>query len=208
MKAGASWTAESGRGAGGSGDQGQRRQVLGGASRRDEVDHGQLTRPMNEFRDAARTPSAPPFVVGDERSRKILRRRPGAERRLAVDSARRGARAGRRERRGQVDPHPDPCRPDAARRRRHCSSTARPSSIETPHRANELGMSFIHQELAFVPGMTVLENIMLGMPKRRASAWSTGAAIAARGRADRRPGRRHGAARRERARACRRRRTG
>ena len=27
-------------------------------------------------------------------------------------------------------------------------------------------MSFIHQELAFVPGMTVLENIMLGIPKR------------------------------------------
>src|SRR5277367_68927 len=35
-----------------------------------------------------------------------------------------------------------------------------------PHRANALGMSFIHQELAFVPGMTVLENIMLGLPKR------------------------------------------
>jgi ribose transport system ATP-binding protein len=35
-----------------------------------------------------------------------------------------------------------------------------------PHRANDLGMSFIHQELAFVPGMTVLENIMLGLPKR------------------------------------------
>ena len=27
-------------------------------------------------------------------------------------------------------------------------------------------MSFIHQELAFVPGMTVLENIMLGLPKK------------------------------------------
>jgi ribose transport system ATP-binding protein len=37
---------------------------------------------------------------------------------------------------------------------------------ETPHQANELGMSFIHQELAFVPGMTVLENIMLGLPKK------------------------------------------
>jgi ABC-type sugar transport system ATPase subunit len=38
--------------------------------------------------------------------------------------------------------------------------------IGDPHRANELGMSFIHQELAFVPGMTVLENIMLGLPKK------------------------------------------
>jgi ribose transport system ATP-binding protein len=37
---------------------------------------------------------------------------------------------------------------------------------DSPHVANRLGMSFIHQELAFVPGMTVLENIMLGMPKK------------------------------------------
>ncbi|MFZ0601818.1 MAG: ATP-binding cassette domain-containing protein, partial [Roseiarcus sp.] len=37
---------------------------------------------------------------------------------------------------------------------------------DSPHAANKLGMSFIHQELAFVPGMTVLENIMLGMPKK------------------------------------------
>jgi ABC-type sugar transport system ATPase subunit len=42
----------------------------------------------------------------------------------------------------------------------------RPVAIETPHRATELGMNFIHQELAFVPGMTVLQNIMLGIPKR------------------------------------------
>jgi len=42
----------------------------------------------------------------------------------------------------------------------------RPAAIETPHRATELGMNFIHQELAFIPGMTVLENIMLGIPKR------------------------------------------
>jgi ribose transport system ATP-binding protein len=39
-------------------------------------------------------------------------------------------------------------------------------TIDTPHRAGELGMSFIHQELAFVPGMTVLQNIMLGLPKK------------------------------------------
>lgn len=41
-----------------------------------------------------------------------------------------------------------------------------PVTITTPHRATELGMNFIHQELAFVPGMTVIENIMLGLPKR------------------------------------------
>jgi ribose transport system ATP-binding protein len=39
-------------------------------------------------------------------------------------------------------------------------------SIASPHQAALLGMSFIHQELAFVPGMTVLQNIMLGLPKR------------------------------------------
>ncbi len=38
--------------------------------------------------------------------------------------------------------------------------------IPTPHRAADFGMSFIHQELAFVPGMTVIQNIMLGLPKR------------------------------------------
>ena len=37
---------------------------------------------------------------------------------------------------------------------------------DSPHVAAKLGMSFIHQELAFVPGMTVLENIVLGMPKK------------------------------------------
>ena len=41
-----------------------------------------------------------------------------------------------------------------------------PVAIPTPHRASDLGMSFIHQELAFVPGMTVVQNIMLGLPKR------------------------------------------
>ena len=37
--------------------------------------------------------------------------------------------------------------------------------IASPHAATDLGMSFIHQELAVVPGMTVLQNIMLGVPK-------------------------------------------
>ena len=41
-----------------------------------------------------------------------------------------------------------------------------PVVISTPHQASDLGMNFIHQELAFVPGMTVLQNIMLGLPKR------------------------------------------
>ena len=41
-----------------------------------------------------------------------------------------------------------------------------PIGIPTPHRASELGMNFIHQELAFVPGMNVVQNLMLGLPKR------------------------------------------
>ena len=41
----------------------------------------------------------------------------------------------------------------------------RPTTVPTPHRATELGMTFIHQELAFVPGMNVIQNIMLGLPK-------------------------------------------
>ncbi|MGV8989502.1 MAG: sugar ABC transporter ATP-binding protein [Cypionkella sp.] len=39
------------------------------------------------------------------------------------------------------------------------------AEIHSPDQATALGMSFIHQELAFVPGMTVLENLMLGVPK-------------------------------------------
>jgi ribose transport system ATP-binding protein len=41
----------------------------------------------------------------------------------------------------------------------------RQATIDTPQQATELGMNFIHQELSFVPGMTVLQNIMLGIPK-------------------------------------------
>jgi ribose transport system ATP-binding protein/rhamnose transport system ATP-binding protein len=41
-----------------------------------------------------------------------------------------------------------------------------PVTIANPATATDLGMNFIHQELAFIPGMTVLENIMLGLPKK------------------------------------------
>jgi ribose transport system ATP-binding protein len=41
-----------------------------------------------------------------------------------------------------------------------------PVDIASPHHAADLGMNFIHQELAFVPGMTVVQNIMLGLPKK------------------------------------------
>ena len=41
-----------------------------------------------------------------------------------------------------------------------------PVAIDTPHVATRHGLSFIHQELALVTGMNVIENIMLGAPKR------------------------------------------
>jgi ribose transport system ATP-binding protein/rhamnose transport system ATP-binding protein len=47
------------------------------------------------------------------------------------------------------------------------SIDGQPVGSLSPPRSADLGMSFIHQELAFVPGMTVLENIMLGLPKKR-----------------------------------------
>jgi ribose transport system ATP-binding protein len=39
-------------------------------------------------------------------------------------------------------------------------------AIENPQAASRHGLSFIHQELALVPRMSVVENIMLGAPKR------------------------------------------
>ena len=41
----------------------------------------------------------------------------------------------------------------------------KPVVIDTPERANALGLGFIHQELALVAQMTALENIMLGVSK-------------------------------------------
>jgi ribose transport system ATP-binding protein len=39
-------------------------------------------------------------------------------------------------------------------------------TIGNPAAAADLGMNFIYQELAFIPRMTVLENIVLGLPKK------------------------------------------
>jgi ABC-type sugar transport system ATPase subunit len=43
-----------------------------------------------------------------------------------------------------------------------------PTHIHNPHHATELGLSFVHQELADVPSLTVAENVELGLgyPKR------------------------------------------
>ena len=47
----------------------------------------------------------------------------------------------------------------------------RPFVAASAHHAGEAGLSFIHQELALVPDMTVIENIMLGLPKRTRLGW-------------------------------------
>ena len=47
----------------------------------------------------------------------------------------------------------------------------KPFVAASPHFAAEAGLSFIHQELALVPDMTVIENIMLGLPKRSRFGW-------------------------------------
>ena len=53
-----------------------------------------------------------------------------------------------------------------------------PFAAASAHHAAEAGLSFIHQELAFVPDMTVIENIMLGLPKRARFGWVDWAATA------------------------------
>ena len=67
-------------------------------------------------------------------------------------------------------------------------------SIDTPAQSTNLGMSFIHQELSFVPGMSVLQNIMLGHPQARAPGYGGLANDRPRSRADRAARRRHRAA--------------
>ncbi|RUT28366.1 sugar ABC transporter ATP-binding protein [Arsenicitalea aurantiaca] len=54
----------------------------------------------------------------------------------------------------------------------------KPTQIANAQAAAAHGMSFIHQELAFVPGMTVLQNIMLGVPKPSRFGLTDWAAIA------------------------------
>jgi len=53
-------------------------------------------------------------------------------------------------------------RPDGGR----IELDGQPIVIDSPQTATKLGLSFIHQELALVPRMNALENIMLGAPKQ------------------------------------------
>ena len=50
-----------------------------------------------------------------------------------------------------------------------------PVAITSPHRAQELGITTIHQELALAPDLTVIENIFLGRElRKRLFGWRTG----------------------------------
>lgn len=43
----------------------------------------------------------------------------------------------------------------------------RPVDVDSPHTAQELGISIIHQELLLMPDLTIAENIYIGREKRR-----------------------------------------
>ena len=78
-------------------------------------------------------------------------------------------------------------RPDCGRDRDRRPAGRHREPASSPPR---YGLSFIHQELALVPRMNVIENIMLGAPKRTRLGMVDWRGVAARGRADR-PTRRH-----------------
>jgi len=46
-----------------------------------------------------------------------------------------------------------------------------PTTLETPHRALDLGLSFIHQQLNLVPTFSAVENMTLGLRAATGSAF-------------------------------------
>ena len=81
---------------------------------------------------------------------------------------RRGSRAARRERRGQVDADQDRVRRLSAGRRRDPDRRARDALRRARRRAKRAGVATIYQELLLFPELTVAENIFLGhAPLRR-----------------------------------------
>ena len=108
------------------------------------------------------TPAGAPFLVVRGR-RQVVRRRPRPEGRLPAIAAGEvhglvGANGAGKSTLIKIlaGLH----RPDGGR-----SSSMADRSPPLAAAGHALGMSFIHQELAFVPGMTVIENLMLGVPK-------------------------------------------
>ena len=119
-----------------------------------------------------------------ERLREDLPRRGRAGRRRLRPAPRRGARAARRERRGQEhadeDPRPAPTSPTRARILLDGEEVRDPQRRRTRER---LGIATIYQELNLVPDLTVAENIFLGREPRRVRAGRPARRCEARGRA-------------------------
>ena len=86
----------------------------------------------------------------------------------------RGARAARRERRGQVDADELPLRPVPARRGRDRGRAAGTPRFTSTRRRDRAGIGMVHQHFMLIPVMTVAENIVLGgraAARRRSSTW-------------------------------------
>ena len=96
------------------------------------------------------------------RRREVLRGGPGAPPRQHRAAARRGPRARRRERRGQVDAR-EAARPACTgRTRAGCWSTATPVDFHSPTDARDAGIAVIYQEPTLFPDLSVAENVFMG----------------------------------------------
>ena len=80
---------------------------------------------------------------------------------------RRGPRAGRAERRRQVDADQYPVRHAPARRRHDPASTARRLRSRARATRSSLGIATVYQELSLLPNLTVAQNLALGREPRR-----------------------------------------
>ena len=96
---------------------------------------------------------------------------------------RRGPRARRRERRGQVHAHPDRLRRLSARQRRDPAQGPARSTSPAPAEAEAAGISVVYQELSLVPDLDVAENVYLHREPRRARLFLDNARLHAQCRA-------------------------
>ena len=95
----------------------------------------------------------------------------GQRRRLPRDPSRRGPRADRRERCGQVHADADPLR-DVPADRGRITVRGEEAKIASPRDAIALGIGMVHQHFVLVDPFTVAENIILGMEGGRdARTW-------------------------------------
>ena len=117
-----------------------------------------------------RAPDDAPSRAALSRRLQVVRRDPGADRRVARAARRRGPRAGRRERRRQEHAGQDPRRRPPARQRHDPASTAsRPSSPARRRRARS-GIAVVHQEPRLFPDLQRRRERVHRPRARRAAA--------------------------------------